>query len=193
MLHSARKETIKCISTHHIVIKNRQKGEIVNPITGEIVTNCLTLGIFAKALDITTDHLTKLMQELGMVDLVLDYRLIPMIQAPALRKPSYFHTPAATQNAIADNLIISLKIRRGEMMADLLLITPRGQAILSAQHEAVLPKASAVSQRRDKVSQLFQKGFSALEIMERTDLPRRTVFRYLKDIKAKTHRVPLFG
>jgi len=155
-------------------------GEILNPITGEIITDCLSIKNLAAELGITSHKLTDQMERQGLVNRVLDVKEVPMVCDPALRKPRYFHTPQVTHEAVADGLVIAIKVQRRR---DLILITPKGRDLL---REALGDGPTAISKpkkTRRTIMALAGDGKTASEIINQTRLPRSTVFRHLKEIR----------
>jgi hypothetical protein len=57
-------------------------GEIYNPRTGEIATDCLSIKKMAEELGITSHKLTDEMERQGLVKRVLDFKEVPMICNP---------------------------------------------------------------------------------------------------------------
>lgn len=164
----------------HLLIVDRRPGEIANPITGEIVTECMTIGRLADALTITTDKLTDAMVFLKMVHRVLDHREVPMISQPAARKPIYFLTPKATRYGIEEGFVIPIKAGRDLRLREVLLITPEGQGRLrDAVWRVVVPQSRAKS-RRSAIMGLLGVGYCQADIAKMTGIPRQTVSRLVR-------------
>lgn len=158
-------------------------GEIFNPVTGEIVTGCVTIGALAASLGVTTDRLTNELERLRMVNRVLDYRDVPMICEPALRKPRYFHTPAPTKEATERGLALSISGKRQGRTYTLLLITPKGQDAVRTAFRKPAEPPKRTDKNREVIARLHDAGSSPAQIVAITAIPRRTVFRYLKAIR----------
>ncbi|MCJ7995246.1 hypothetical protein J5N58_12225 [Rhizobium cremeum] len=171
-------------------VADRTPGEIVNPETGEIVTDCVTIGTLAETFGITAARLTDLMEQCGIVHRVLAWKDVPMLCNPVLRKPVYYRTPEAAPAAIRAGLVVQIKGRWGEggrgMVRAMILITPKGQQVL--RQALITPTASPPTipmhhQRRERIDRLHRAGRTASEIIQLTGIPRRTVFRDLATLR----------
>ncbi|WP_313031156.1 hypothetical protein [Brucella sp.] len=192
MLRNAKLEANRQTHDKTPIIHDRKRGEIVNPITGEISTGCLSIGAFAKALNITTHRLSQTMKHLGMVVYILDYRNVPMVRDAAFQKPRYFHTPDASQSAVKNNLVVPIKVRRKGGFGRFLLVTPLGQKFLRKAVTCGPSQEKAVDTRRKIVASLRCEGLTIREIIERTSFSRRSVLRHMKMIKHLEAGMPLF-
>jgi DNA-binding CsgD family transcriptional regulator len=155
-------------------------GEILNPTTGEIITDCLSIKNLAVSLGVTSHRLTDEMERQGLVNRVLDVKEVPMVSDPAFRKPRYFHTPQVRKEAVADGLVITIKVQRKR---DLILITPKGQDLLRERLNERRKPISKHEERRKTIVALAAEGKTAAQIAGLTQLPRSTVFRHLKEIR----------
>ena len=164
-----------------LYVADRKPGEIANPITGEIITDCLTIGRLAELLAVTTDKLTDMLVGIGAVQRVLDHREVPMVCMPAVRKPRYFLTPEATRSGIEDGLVIPVAVYRDGALRGVILITPWGQERLRpiAGIESETPRRGP-EERRIVIEKLMRAGHSQAEIVRLTQLPRQTVSRHVR-------------
>lgn len=170
-------------------IAGRKPGEIVNPETGEIVTDCVTIGTLAETLGTTTARLTDLMEQRGIVHRVLAWKDVPMICNPVLRKPYYYRTPEAAMSAIRAGLVVPIEGRWGEggtgILRPMILITPKGQKLIQKTFAPTteVPEAAAYRLRRESINRLHRDGRGVSEIVRLTGIPRRTVFRHLGELR----------
>ncbi len=188
MLAAAKQEAKARAGGFHMA--DRKAGEIVNPETGEIVTDCVTIGTLAETFGITTARLTDLMEQCRIVHRVLTWKDVPMFCNPVLRKPDYYRTPEAALSAIRAGLVVQIKGRWGEggrgMTRVMILITPKGQEVM--RQAFFTPTASSPTtprhhQRRERIDRLHRAGRTAAEIVQLTGIPRRTVFRHLGELQ----------
>jgi len=170
-------------------VADRTPGEIMNPETGEIVTNCVTMGKLAETLGITTARLTDLMEQRGLVHRVLTWKEIPMRCNPFFRRPEYYRSPEATPTAIRAGLVVQIVGRWGErgtgIPRPMILITPKGQELIRKTFASTteVPEAAPYRLRRESINRLHREGRSASEIVRLTGIPRRTVFRHLGELR----------
>ncbi|UWU21089.1 hypothetical protein N2601_17855 [Rhizobium sp. CB3060] len=165
-------------------VQDRQPGEIANPITGELVTGCLSIGRLAASLGITTDQLTDEMERLQLVHRVLDFREVPMIIDPALRKPRYFQTPEASPKGIEKGLVIPIETHLGGgQFRTMIVITPQGQALLGRAGRNEKRPEKKIDQKRCLIEELMAAGHRQAEIVRMTSFPKQTVSRYVKAIR----------
>lgn len=166
----------------------RKPGEIVNPVTGELVKDCLSLRKSAETFGITTQKLTRLMERAGLVHRVLSWKDVPMLTNPALRRPQYFKTPAAIPSAIAAGFLVPIPSRRRGAIAEMILVTPKGLAMLEGEwrkeKDTEARTLTRTEARRMTVHQLMQQGRSQSEIVRRTAIPKQTVSRIVRQIKS---------
>ena len=151
-----------------------KRGEIVNPMTGEIVANCLSVAKLAEKLNVTSTKLIDHVETLGWVNRVLSVENIPMICAPDLRKPRYSRRPEATRRAIEGGYCIPITVSRSvgnEERINMILITPDGQKLLSTRLSHVRPEGKA----RDIVKRLLREGHSQAAIVELTGYSQQSV------------------
>lgn len=177
------------LSTSHIDgFRNRAKGEFVNPITGEVAANCLTIARTAKWLsqqhdvEITTRKLTAVLAEIGWINLVLVPQQVPMVQAPELRKVDYRHRPEATREAIRDNMLIPLAVRRDGKNIDMILVTPEGQLRLSREIVERRKQQTQNRKARAIIKHLVDEGRRQVEIVELTGYSKQTVSYHMKQM-----------
>ena len=158
----------------------RRRGEIINPLTGEIVTGCLTIPRFAKELGLSSHALGKLLQAAECADLVLCTRDVPMACAAGQYKPQYYHTPRASQRGIAEGWVIPLPDKMGRPF---ILITTLGQERIKAALAAQTPEHGRVEARRQLVCGLLGNGLSQAEISRQTGIPKQTVSRIARSLR----------
>lgn len=166
-------------------VANRKPGEIVNPVTGEIVTDCLTIAVLSEALGITSFTLGRVLVDLGCAVLVLSTKEVPMECAPHLTKPRYEHVPAVTRRGVEEGLVIPIMFRHGGRKTQCILITPKGQEAVRAalvEREAAAREAGKVRTKQKLVSQLLETGLSQAAIVRKTGLPKQTVSRIVKTL-----------
>ena len=187
MLTKAKQETYA--RQRGFLMSDRTPGEIVNLETGEIFTDCVTIGALAETFGITTAQLTDRMERCGLVDRVLTRKEIPMQCNPFLRKPAYYLTPEATSAAIQAGLVFQIVGRWGEggtgIPRPMILITPEGQGLVlnSVARMTEGSEVAAYRVRRESINRLHRDGRSASEIVRLTGIPRRTVFRHLGELR----------
>ena len=161
-------------------VTGRTPGEIVNPITGEVVSDCLTIAKLSASLGMTSSELTDKLEAMGYVNRVLKTNDVPMVCDPVRTKPCYYHSPEAAQGAIAAGLVVPLTVRRNGIDMYLILITPEGQRRI---RETVTVKRSSparVDARRKAVADLLRRGHSQSAIVHETGIPKQTVSRIAK-------------
>ena len=148
-------------------------GEIVNPITGEIVTDCLSIAKLAEKAGMTSSKLIDHMETLGTVHRVLDIRQVPMVCAPELQKPRYDRKPEATCWAVEEGYRIPIKVNRSVGMEvkriSMILITPEGQRYVTQRFGKKAGKAGQI------VGHLFSEGKSQAEIVQLTGYTQQLV------------------
>ncbi|MFC3725807.1 helix-turn-helix domain-containing protein [Neoaquamicrobium sediminum] len=176
-------------NTSHIDgFRNRTKGEVVNPLTGEVARNCLTIARTAKWLslhrdtEITTRKLTVVLEEIGWINQVLTPQQVPMVQAPELRKVDYRHRPEATQVAVRDNILIPLTIKRDGKNIDMILVTPEGQLRLSREITERLKERKRTRKARAIIKHLVDQGRRQAEIVELTGYSKQAVSYHMKQL-----------
>ncbi|NLS01989.1 hypothetical protein HGP14_01215 [Rhizobium sp. P32RR-XVIII] len=161
--------------------RGRRPGEIVNPITGEIATGCLTSAKLANASGMTSPKLTDHMEALGLVHRVLAWKSVSMVCAPELRKPQYYHKPEASRWAVENGYCIPIKITRSigfeTQRLEMLLVTPEGQRYIT---QRTVKKAGKVGH---VVGQLLEQGRSQAEIVELTGYSKQLVNYHTKKLQ----------
>ncbi|MDW9622912.1 winged helix-turn-helix domain-containing protein [Sinorhizobium meliloti] len=161
-----------------------KSGEIVNPITGEIVTNCLTVAKLSTEIDMTSHKLIDLMETLGLLHRVLAWRNVPMICVPGHLKPQYYHKPEATRWAIEEGYCIPITVDRAvgfeQKRFEMILITPEGQKLIAAKVAPPKERKAKVSQI---VSHLLRAGRSQAEIAKLTGYSQQVVSYHAKKLQ----------
>ncbi|MBP1875726.1 biotin operon repressor [Ensifer adhaerens] len=161
-----------------------KRGEIVNPLTGEVVTNCLTIAKLAERLNMTSTKVIDLMETLGWVNRVLSMESVSMICDPGLRKPQYSHRPEATTGAVEDGYCIPITVSRSigfeERRIKMILITPDGQKLLSTQLCHVRREGKA----KNIVKHLLQDGRSQAEIVALTGYSQQSVSYHVRRLQS---------
>ncbi|BCG81414.1 hypothetical protein MesoLj113b_49560 [Mesorhizobium sp. 113-3-3] len=163
------------------------RGEILNPVTGEIVTDCLSL---SKALDVLRERhgidttVRKLITMLGrkkLVEFRLAWRMVPMATDPTARKPEYRHEAIATRTAMDDGLLISIDYGRNGEKWVRTLATPDGLAFLAGLLKA---PAGAVKKpkARDTVRAFLAGGRTQAEIVQLSGMSKQVVSYHAKSI-----------
>ncbi|WP_296074584.1 hypothetical protein [uncultured Agrobacterium sp.] len=168
--------------------EDRKPGEIVNPVTGEIVTGCLTVSKLADRLGVSPQQVTALMEKAGAVVRVLRAKEVPMICAPELTKPRYEHTPEVTRDGVDDGLVIPLMFKHGGRQSQCILITPRGQEVVKAALQAkqsVPVKSGKVESKARRISELLDVGLSQAAIVRATSFSQQTVSRIMKTLPTR--------
>lgn len=186
MLAAAKQEAKARISGFYVA--DRKPGEIVNPITGEVITDCVTIGNLAGSLGTTTARLTGLMEQRGLVHRVLTWKNVPMICHPGHRRPYYYRTPEATPTAIRAGLVAQIAGQWGAgrtgALRLMILATPEGQRLIQSLFSTPTDapvKAKLI--RRDSIERLHRQGRTPSEIVSMTGISRRTVFRHLGEVR----------
>lgn len=158
----------------------RQAGEIINPVTGEIVADCLTISKLAEKLKTSPQKIVALLKMIGAVDHVLKTKEVSMISAPHLTKPQYEHIPEARGEGVAEGLLIPITFKHGNRKLQCLFITPSGQdaveEILKAQ-ENTASKEGKVQMKQRILRELLSAGHSQASIARLTGWPKQTVSR----------------
>ncbi|TKD45282.1 MAG: hypothetical protein E5W98_14200 [Mesorhizobium sp.] len=163
------------------------RGEIFNPITGEIVTGCLSL---SKALDILRGRygidtavrkLIPLLERKGLVEHRVAWRMVPMVTDPTARKPEYRHDAIATRTAMSDSLLISIHYGQKEENWVRTLVTPGGLEFLARFLKA--PAGTAKKPKaRDTVRALLAEGKTQAEIVQLSGMSKQVVSYHTKSI-----------
>lgn len=170
---------------------NRKQGEIINPLTGEIVTGCLTISKFADQLRLSAQALADVLEEAGAVVRVLRADEVPMICDPCQTKPRYYHTPAVTREGVEDGLVIPISVSHRGKRVPCILITPQGQEKVRQQLRGEAPqKLGKVAVKQEMIGRLLEAGYSQASIARETGLPKQTVSRIAKGRMTSTDAVP---
>lgn len=170
--------------SQRLYVADRKAGEIVNRVTGEIVTGCRTFHALAKELQVTTAKLTDAATRLGVVHRILGSKEIRSRVNTATNKTVYFRTPAATPFGVSNGHIIPVTSELGKsgdgLRRTMLLITPDGQTLIREALAASAEKPKKRTEvRRSAVNKMLSRGASAAEIIRETGIPRRTVYRLI--------------
>jgi len=169
--------------------RRRRVGQIINPVTGETVEKCLTINRLAGELGTPTAKLTTLLESLGWVDRILAWKQVPMISYPGLAKPQYYHTPSIGRAAVANNLMIPVKTYRNGAIVEMMLVTPKGRALVERKLAGITVSMSdarprrKVDTRRAAIADLLRQGHTQAEIVRRTSLPKQTVSRHVRALR----------
>ncbi|MER8899105.1 MULTISPECIES: hypothetical protein [unclassified Mesorhizobium] len=163
------------------------RGEILNPITGEIVTGCLSLSNALGRLrgrhgsDTTVRKLIPTLERAGLTERRLAWRMVPMLTDPTATKPEYRHDAVATRAATADGLLISIHYGQNHERWVRTLVTPEGLALL-----ARLQKTPTGSVRKPKaqdiVRALLAEGRTQAEVVRLTAMSKQTVSYHARSI-----------
>ena len=190
MLKAAAKlKTRQDLLDDRLRIIGARPGEVVNPVTGEVVTACVTIGKLATSIGTTTVSLTDEMERLGLVQRVIRWKEVPMVLAPLRRKPRYFMSPETVPAAVDACLVIPKTAPdSGGVRRTMILVTPEGQEvvrkslIVAEECDGDKP-VSKTAIGRAEVALLHREGKAVSEIVSATGLSRRTVFRRLHGIR----------
>lgn len=164
-----------------------KRGEIVNPTTGEVVTNCLTISKLAEKLSTTSHKVIDLMETQGFVNRVLSVESVPMICAPDFRKPQYSHRPVVTTEAVEDGYCIPITVNRSvgfeERRIKMILITPDGQRLIASRMVG--------NRKHNKAGQvikhLVREGKSQVEITALTGFSKQQVSYHVRKITSTSY------
>jgi DNA invertase Pin-like site-specific DNA recombinase len=172
----------------------RQRGEIINPMTGEVVTGCLTISKLSIQLGLSAQETAKLMEKAGCVARVLRTDEVPMICDPTQTKPRYYHTPEVTYFGMMEGLAVQIIVRHHGKRKPCILITPHGQetmrALMADRGQIAKPDDGKVALKRRLIGELLAARHSQAAIARATGLPKQTVSRIAKTIQAKEEVVP---
>lgn len=163
------------------------RGEIFNPVTGEIVTGCLSL---SKALDVLRERhgidaavrkLIPVLERKGLVEYRLAWRFVRMVTVSTARKPEYRHDAVATRAATGDGLLITIDYGRGGEKLVRTLVTPDGLAFLAELLKA--PAGTVKKPRaRDTVRALLAEGRTQAEIVRLSGMSKQAVSYHTRSI-----------
>ena len=172
---------------------DRKPGEIINPKTGEVVTGCLTVAKFAETVAMSTRTLIGHLKTLGLLHDVLDWKAVPMVQAPDLAKPEYSHRAGLAPWALESGYGVTIatganSARSGRgMQVKCDLLTPEGQRFVVEQLEAEAaqrtpPKAKTL----DRVREIIEREpmVSNREIARCLGVARQAVQRVRRRLAA---------
>lgn len=157
-------------------VHERERGEIFNPVTGEFITGCITIGKLAAELGMASRDFHARLEALGIVHGVLDWKDVPMLCQPLLRRPEYFHRYRLTPMALEES--IGVTIASDERPMDLL--TPDGQRFIRANLHAMAGATigEQIGSIIDTMPWLGQR-----EIAVRLGCSQQTVSRYARRIE----------
>lgn len=174
----------------------RKRGEIINPLTGEIVTGCLTISKLSDQLGVSSQKVTDALEKIGAVVRVLTTKEVPMICAPEVTKPRYERVPQATSEGVENGLVIPITFDHGGRKTQCVLITPEGQA---AVRVAVTDEVKVIGRKPRKVEtkmqvifELLAAGHSQASVVRQTGWPKQTVSRLVKTIRRQSGRTSHF-
>lgn len=159
---------------------NRQPGEIINPVTGEIVTECLTISKLAEKLEISPQKVIEILKMIGAVNHVLKTKEVPMICAPHLTKPRYEHVPEAHSEGVEEGIVIPITFNHGNRRLQCPFVTPKGQDAVSkflTAQENTGTKTRKVQAKQKLVREFLAAGHSQASISRITGWPKQTVSR----------------
>lgn len=169
-------------------IQDRKPGEIVNPLTGEIITGCLTVSKMADRLSVSPQQVADVLEKAGAVVRVLRTKEVPMIRAPEFTKPRYEQTPEVTRDGVEDGLVIPLMFKHGGRLTQCILLTPAGQEAVKAALQAkrsASAKGGKVETKARRIGELLDAGLSQAAIVRETGLPKQTVSRIVKTMPTR--------
>ncbi|BCG95983.1 hypothetical protein [Mesorhizobium sp. 131-2-1] len=163
------------------------RGEIFNPITGEIVTGCLSLSNALDVLrerygiDTTVRKLIPKLERKGLLERRLAWRMVPMVTDTTARKPEYRHDAVATTAAMGAGLLIPIHYGRKEEKWVRTLVTPDGLEFLARLLKA---PAGAVKKpkARDTVWALLSEGRTQAEIVQLSGMSKQAVWYHARSI-----------
>lgn len=167
----------------------RKRGEIINPLTGEVVTGCLTISKLSDQLGLSSQKVTDALEKIGAVVRVLTTKEVPMICAPEVTKPRYERVPQATREGVEDGLVIPITFDHAGRKTQCVLITPEGQAAVRAalteQMKTKDPKPRKVEAKTQVIRELLAAGHSQASVVRQTGWPKQTVSRLVKTMEQR--------
>ncbi|RUT84333.1 MULTISPECIES: hypothetical protein [unclassified Mesorhizobium] len=163
------------------------RGEIFNPITGEIVTDCLSLSKAVEVLrerhdiGVTVRKLIPMLERKGLTERRLAWRMVPMVTDTTARKPEYRHDAVATRAAMGDGLLLSIQYGPHDEKWIRTLVTPDGLEFLARFLKA---PAGAVKtpKARDIVRALLAEGKTQAEIVQLSGMSKQAVWYHARSI-----------
>ncbi|UJW75796.1 hypothetical protein [Rhizobium sp. SL42] len=169
---------------------NRKRGEIINPVTGEIVTGCLTISKLSDQLGLSSQKVTNALEQIGAVVRALTTKDVPMICAPEVTKPRYERVPQATREGLEGGLVVPITFDHGGRKTQCVLITPEGQAaVWAALKDEVKtsgPRPRKVETKTQVIRELLAAGHSQGSVVRQTGWPKQTVSRLVKTMEQRT-------
>lgn len=170
-------------------VARRKRGEIINPLTGEIVTGCLTISKLSDQLGLSSQKVTDALEKIGAVVRVLTAKEVPMICAPEVTKPRYERVPQATSEGVEGGLVIPITFDHGGKKTQCVLITPEGQAAvrtaLTEQMKTKGPKLKKVETKTQVIRELLAAGHSQASVVRQTGWPKQTVSRLVRTMEPR--------
>ena len=170
----------------------RQAGEIINPTTGEVLTKCLTVAIFAKTIGVSSRALIGDLKTLGLLHNVLEWKAVPMVQAYDLVKPEYSHrarlTPWALESGYGVTIAaIAASARSGRgMQVKCDFVTPEGQRYVAERlaKEAERTPTSSAPKTVDVVRGILEREpkVSNREIARRLGFSRQAIQKHRRQL-----------
>lgn len=134
--------------------------------------------------------MTDALEKIGALVRVLTTKEVPMICAPEVTKPRYEHVPQATREGVEDGLVIPITFDHGGRKTQCVLITPEGQAAVSAalteQMKIEGPKPRKVETKTQIIRELLAAGHSQASVVRQTGWPKQTVSRLVKTMEHLT-------
>jgi hypothetical protein len=170
----------------------RKPGEIINPETGEVLTNCLTVAKFAQAVEMSTRALIGHLKTLGLLQDVLEWKEVPMVQAPHLTKSEYSHrarlTPWARGTGFGVTIETSTRLGTG-MQVECDLLTREGQRYVAEWLEAEAAgrePSPCVPKTLDRVREMVAREpkVSNREIAKRLCISRQAIQKQRRRLAA---------
>lgn len=164
----------------------RESGELINPLTGEIVTGCLTISKFSDELNLSSQKVTGALDKIGAVVRVLTTKEVPMTCTPYLTKPRYETVPQATREGVEEGLVIPINFEHGNRTMQCVFVTPQGQtavrAVLADLLKTRVSKPSKVEPKKQVIRELVAAGHSQASVVRQTGWSKQTVSRLVKSM-----------
>ena len=160
--------------TGNNTIKGRAAGELFNAKTGEFITGCLTIGKLATEQGTTSGALYSRLEALGIMHSVLDWKDVPTLSKPPLRRPEYFHRYRLTPWALEESYGITIVAQDGKPLD---LITPDGQSFIRKNLQTATGATIG-----DQIARLFTATpwLDQSEIARKLGCSQSTVSRHMK-------------
>lgn len=163
------------------------RGEILNPVTGEVVTDCLSLSKAVNCLqerygiDTTVRTLVAELAREGLTERRLAWRMVPLVKDLTLKKPEYRHEAVASRAATCDGLLISIDYGHSHERWVRTLVTREGLAVIARRLKA--PEETVKKPKvRDTVRALLAEGRTQTEIVRLTGCSKQVVSYHAKSV-----------